>query len=234
MAASEDKVAECVAHYRRVLDSLPRPPQSLSQAPDSRLHVIVERAGAKRRSDELLTRLELAFDEAGIKPFPPLTDPDLDAKDRVYLLDAAHPVDGLAPMRQLFQEERTLQAFIWAHRDWFPDLRRLGLHDFHEQVTLASGRRIDLLCKKRGSRQLVGIELKVREPDDRTVGQLFQYLEDLDDHARRHGFESAHLIVITGQPDKSVRERVEHHALALGVTVTFLLYRVHLQLVDHP
>jgi len=81
---------------------------------------------------------------------------------------------------------------------------------------------------------LVGIELKVREPDDRAAGQLQQYLDDLDDHARNHGFDSAHLVVITGQPDKSVRNRVEQYAAARGLTVTFLLYRVHMELLPHP
>ena len=60
--------------------------------------------------------------------------------------------------------------------------------------------------------------------------------DDLDDHARRHGFDSAHLIVIAGQPDSTVRQPVEQHALAqcVAVAVTFLLYRVHLNLLDHP
>jgi hypothetical protein len=47
MAVTEGKAAERVARYRRLIDSLPQPPDSLSLAPDSRLHVIVERAGAK-------------------------------------------------------------------------------------------------------------------------------------------------------------------------------------------
>jgi hypothetical protein len=47
MAVTEGKAAERVAQYRRLIDSLPQPPESLSRAPDSRLHVIIERAGAK-------------------------------------------------------------------------------------------------------------------------------------------------------------------------------------------
>jgi hypothetical protein len=137
-------------------------------------------------------------------------------------------------MRQLFRDEKTLQDFIRNHHDWFPDLRRLGLHEFREQALLDSGRRVDLLCKRRSSRQLVGIELKVREPDDRAAGQLQQYLDDLAEHARSHGYDSAHLIVIAGQPDRSARNRVEHYAAARGHEVTFLLYRVHIELVAHP
>jgi hypothetical protein len=51
----------------------------------------------------------------------------------VYILDTAHPIEALAPMRQLFRDEKTLQDFIWKHHDWFPDLRRLGLHEFSER-----------------------------------------------------------------------------------------------------
>ena len=116
---------------------------------------------------------------------------------------------------------KTLQDFIWKHHDWFPDLRRLGLHEFSEQALLDSGRRVDLLCKRRSTKQLVGIELKVLEPDDRAAGQLQQYLDDLADHARNHGYDSAHLIVIAGQPDKSVRNRVERYAATRGTRSPF-------------
>lgn len=180
MAATDDKIAKCVAHYKKLLESLPLPPRSLSQAPDSQLHVIVEKSGAHRRSDALLAELDQAFEKEGIATYPRLTDPDLESEDRVYILDAAYPIEDLAPRRQLFRDEKNLQEFIWKHHDWFPDLRRLDLHDFHQQAVLDSGRRVDLLCKKRASRQLVGIELKVREPDDRAAGQLQQYLDDLE------------------------------------------------------
>jgi hypothetical protein len=183
---------------------------------------------------EVLARLDRAFSDAGMDTFPRLTDPDLDSEDRVFILDAAHTIDGLALPRQLFRDEKTLEEFIWANRDWFPDLRDLGLHDFEEQAVLDSGRRVDFLCTKRGSKQLVGIELKVREPDDRSVGQLQQYLEDLQHHATNHGSESAHLIVIAGQPDVSVRDRVDAYAQARGLEVTFLLYRVDVTLRTHP
>ena len=234
MPVHDSDIATCVDHYRGLLNDAPQPPTSLSNTPDSRLEVILRRAGAKRRSPALLARLQDAFIASGVTTFPPLTDPDLDSKERVYFFDAEHPIEALAPMRQLFRDEQTLQAFIWTHRDWFSDLRNLGLYDFEEQVRLDSGRRVDFLCKRRASKELVGIELKVREPDDRAVGQLQQYLEDLDSHARGHGFESAHLILIAGQPDLSVRRRVEQFATARGLNVTFLLYRVHMKLHPHP
>lgn len=73
MAATDDKIARCVGYYKRLLDSLPRPPQSLSQAPDSQLHVIVEKAGAQRRSDALLEALDQAFIREGIATYPRLS-----------------------------------------------------------------------------------------------------------------------------------------------------------------
>jgi len=141
-------------------------------------------------------------------------------------------IEGLTPTRQLFQDESTLLSFILANRDELDEFRSLGLTGF-KQVKLDSGRRVDLLCKRPALNQLVGIELKVREPDDRAVGQLDHYLDDLAEHARKRGC-SAHFILITGQPEKSVRDHVESYAAARGLTVTFLLYRVQMNLLEHP
>jgi hypothetical protein len=84
------------------------------------LHVLVERVGSKRRSDALLAQLDQAFENGGITTYPRLTDPDLESQDRVYILDTANPIKGLAPMRELFRDEKTLQEFIRTHHDWFP------------------------------------------------------------------------------------------------------------------
>jgi hypothetical protein len=54
------------------------------------------------------------------------------------------------------------------------------------------------------------------------------------EHAKSHGYDSAHLVLIAGQPDKTVRSRVERYAAARGLTVTFLLYRVQMDLLAHP
>ena len=73
MAVTDDKIAKTVAYYRKKLEALPHSPRSLSQSPSSQLRVIIERAGAKRRSQELLAQLEQAFKDKGITTFPPLT-----------------------------------------------------------------------------------------------------------------------------------------------------------------
>lgn len=232
MAVTDDKIAATVARYRKLLDKRPQTPESLSQAPRSELRVIMEDAGAKRRSPALLEKLEAAFTDAGIVTFPSLTDPFLKSTDRVCMFDAQQPIDGLAEQRFLFPAEKDLQSFIWARREHIERFR--GLSGFTQQAVLDSGRRVDLLCRKAASNQLVAIELKPAQPDDRSVGQVQKYLTDLARHAGSHGFDSAHLIVITGQPDRSVRERVERYADSCGLTVEFLLYRVHTKLLPHP
>ncbi len=234
MSVTDQKVARCVARYREKLDAHPRTPESLSQAPASRLHVIIELAGAKRRSEALLARLDQAFTDAEIVTYPRLTDPVLKRGDpRVFMFDRSRQIKGLTPTRQLFHDEKTLQSFILANLDEFDEFRELGLSDFRPQARLDSGRRVDLLCKRPALNQLVGIELKVREPDDRAVGQLEHYLDDLAEHARKRGC-SAHFILIAGQPEKSVRDHVESYAATRGLTVTFLLYRVQMDPRAHP
>jgi hypothetical protein len=69
-------------------------------------------------------------------------------------------------------------------------------------------------------------------PDDRATGQIEQYLDELDGYAKKHGYDSAHLVFIAGQPDKTVRNRVDHYASTRGLGVTYLLYRVHMELVS--
>ncbi|MDX1887740.1 hypothetical protein [Mycolicibacterium sp. 120270] len=234
MVATDDKVAKTAAYYRTKLDALPQSPESLSQAPGSRLKVILSKAGAQRKSAALLSRLQNAFDEAGIETFPPLEDPFLKLSDRVCMLDAKKPIKGLAARRLLFDTERDLQNFIWARRDQLEEFRKRGLTGFKQQARLDSGRRVDILCKRPADNQLVAIELKVGQPDDRSAGQTQQYLDDLARHAKARDFKSAHLIVISGQPDKSVRERVEQHASSRGLTVEFLLYQVQTKLSPHP
>jgi hypothetical protein len=144
----DENIAHCVAHYRGLLDARPQTPESLSQAPDSRLRVIMRRAGAERRSEQLLARLDRAFKDAGIETFPPLTDPGLGSEDRVWMYDASHPIEDLTPTRQLFHDEKTLESFILANRDELEELREFGLKDSRAQVRLDSGRRIDLLCNR--------------------------------------------------------------------------------------
>lgn len=234
MAASEDRIVKVAEHFRKLLDKRAHAPESLSQAPDSQLRVILKKAGAARRSPRVLAQLQEALERAGITPFPPLTDPFLTPTDRIRMLDAQHPIDMLASERELLPTEKDLQQHIFERREQLDAFKKRGLSGFEEQAMLDSGRRVDILCKRASRNQLVAIELKVAHPDDRTVGQAQKYLDDLARHAKTHGYDSAHLIVISGQPDKSVRERVEQYATSRGLTVEFLLYRVQTKLLAHP
>ncbi|MDQ1305992.1 MAG: hypothetical protein QG671_1824 [Actinomycetota bacterium] len=233
MAVTEEKIAECVGYYRRLLT--PRSSQSASQARDSRLDVIIRRAGAKRRSKQLLLRLEHAFTAAGIATDPRLTDPDLRADERVFVFDSTRPVDDL-PRRDgcSFADEAAMQSFVWTNRTKIRKFQELGLKGFKPQVRLGGGEgKIDMLCHRTVQREkeLVGIELKPGKPDDRAEGQSQRYLDNLDAYARTHGYDSAYLIVISGRPNKAARARVEAYAAARGLKVTFLLYSVQMNLL---
>lgn len=233
MAVTEKKIAECVDHYRRLVS--PGSSQSASQARDSRLDVIIGRAGAKRRSTQLLLRLEQAFTAAGLGTDPRLTDPNLRADERVFVFDATRPVDDL-PRRDgyAFADEAAMQSFVWTNRTKIRKFQELGLKGFKPQFPLGGGEgKIDLLCHRSTStgKELVGIELKPGKPDDRAEGQSQRYLDDLDAYARIHGYDSAQLIVISGRPNKAARTRVESYAAAKGAKVTFLLYSVQMNLL---
>jgi hypothetical protein len=112
MAVTEDKITQCVRYYKQLLtDGSSR---SASRARDSRVDVIIGRAGAIRRSKKLLARLEKAFAEAGMGTEPRLTAPDLRTNERVFILDATKPIDDL-PRRDghAFVNEAAMQSFVW-------------------------------------------------------------------------------------------------------------------------
>jgi hypothetical protein len=129
MAATDKKIAHRVAHYRSLLDALPQMPESLSQAPDNRPHRIIEMAGAKRRSEQLLARLDKAFRDAAIVTHLQLLDPGLAADERLFMLDAKHPIEGLTETRHLFTDERALHTFIWSNRFHLNDFQALEYLD---------------------------------------------------------------------------------------------------------
>ncbi len=232
MAVTEKTIARCVSYYKGLIE--PRNSQSASQARDSRLDVIIERAGAKRRSKQLMARLEQAFAEAGMGTEPRLTDPDLRTDERIFVFDATRPIDDL-PRRDghAFTNEAAMQSFVFTNRKKIRKFQELGLKRFKEQFPFDSGRKIDLLCYRwiGKDKELVGIELKPGKPDDGAEGQSQQYLDELDAYARANGYASAHLIVISGRPNKSSRARVESYAASRGLKVTFLLYSVQMNLL---
>ena len=132
MAVSDEKIAQCVEYYRALLR--PRASRSASQARDSRLDVIIGRTGAKHRSSALLARLERAFADAGIGTDPRFTDPGLKPDERVFIFDAANPIDDL-PSRDgfSFADEAAMQSFVWTNRKRIRKFQDLGLKGFKQQ-----------------------------------------------------------------------------------------------------
>jgi hypothetical protein len=126
VAADDEKVAQCVTYYRKLLDARPKTPESLQQATRSGLQQIIHRAGAKRRTDALLARLDEAFAENGIVTRPRVTDPKNRPDERIYMFDRRHQLKGLSKLtRQSFPDENSLRQFIPAR----PESIRLPDHD---------------------------------------------------------------------------------------------------------
>lgn len=134
--------------------------------------------------------------------------------------------------RQSFPNQNALRDFIFANLHEFDALR--GLSEITPEARLASGRRLDLLAKRPRRNELVGIELKLDEADDRAVGQSQHYVHDLAKEAEKSGAKAHFILIAGGQPNKSVRARIESYAEAHGVAVTFLLHSVTMSLRLHP
>ncbi|WP_197518315.1 endonuclease NucS domain-containing protein [Mycobacterium sp. E3198] len=233
MAADDEKVAQCVAYYRKLLDARPKTPESLQQATRSGLQQIIHRAGAKRRTDVLLARLDEAFAEKGIVTRPRLTDPKNRPDERIYMFDRRHQLKGLSKLtRQSFPDENSLRQFILANLHEFDELRGLTVVEKEKRQT--SGRRFDLLCKRPRRNQLVAIELKLKAADYRTVGQSLQYIDDLIIEADKQGCSPHFILIAGGQPNPAAHDQIQDYAEARGVGVTFLLHRVEMSLRLHP
>ena len=230
---NDEKVSQCVAYYRKLLDAQPKTPELLEQATRSGLQQIIHRAGAKRRTDALLARLDEAFAEKGIVTHPRLTDPENRPDEPIHMFDRRRQLKGLSKLtHQSFPDENSLRQFILANLHEFDELRGLTVVEKERRQT--SGRRFDLLCKRPRRNQLVAIELKLKAADYRTVGQSLQYIDDLAAEAERQGNSPHYILIAGGQPSPAARDRIQDYAKAHGVSVTFLLHSVEMQLRKHP
>lgn len=228
MAVTDDDVKLCVNYYRGLLDKRLGVPESLKRATRSGLLQIVERAGAKRRSGPLLARLDDAFAEAGIVTFPRLTDPKNRPDEPIYFFDRDHQMEGLTVNRQSFGSQNALRHFLLTNIHEFEELR--GLAAPEPEFRFPSGRKLDLLTTRPRRNQLVGIELKLSDADDRAVGQCLHYIDDLMKLAENRGMAAHFILISGGNPNRSVRSRIENYARSRGVTVDFLLHRVEMTL----
>ena len=225
-------VNQAVAFYEGKLHGLAHPPQSLAEAPDSRLRVVLQKAGYSRMHPNILERLRTALDQAGIDTFPRLDDPGLDRDTRIYFFRSPMPA-GLAPSRALFDTERQLEDFLVNNFAALPVFRGLRLRG--RQYALGQGRRIDLLCEEKRGGRLVGVELKHHGPDNGLVTQMHRYMTDLTRLANNEGRHvGARGIVITGRPDPDVAADLRTLCSRHGYEVDWRLYRATLKLERAP
>ncbi|MGV0795784.1 hypothetical protein ABQF26_02380 [Mycolicibacterium elephantis] len=80
------------------------------------------------------------------------------------------------------------------------------------------------------SRELVGIELKAKWPDQGIVAQAAKYMTALKHRAEADGLRGARLMIITGQPNAQLADQVQVQAENIGVKCEWLLYSVRFEL----
>lgn len=197
--------------------------------PSSMLGVLVRATGAERTSAKLLEKLSGSFRQAGIEFSPELIDPANTPKTRIYFFDAARPVKGLQPTRELFKLEKELSRFLELNQQFLSSAVK-NLRMIAPQKALAPGSIIDFIAVDTKTKELVGIELKAEEPDQGIVAQAARYMKALKALAHVEGYNGARLMIISGQPDDELEEAVQSHASNLGVKTDWLLYRVRFEL----
>jgi len=212
-----------VAFVEERLNQLPEPPTSKASAPDSKVRVLLAAAGYRRRSTRILTDLQAAFDERRIICHPKIDDPRNTRDTRVYFFTKL-PGD-LVHDSELFPKEEQLEHFIEVNYRLLTPFQNLDL--LKRQFQLGPEKKIDLMFKDRKNNDLVGVELKKGEPDDRTVQQISVYFRALQAEAKREGC-GFRLVLITGQPhpdiERSLRELTDdrfelwRYAVKLDVT----------------
>lgn len=233
MTVTEKQIANCVGYYRRLLDARPASlPESLAQATRSGLQQIIVRAGAKRRSAGLLAALEDAFADAGIVTYPRLSDPKNRPDQRIHFFDRRNQLKDVSTARYSFPDEDSLRQFILANLHEFDELR--GLTGIQVERKMPSGRRLDIVARRSRLHELVGIELKLNDIDDRAVGQSLKYIDDLAKEGERQGLSAHYVLLAGGQPKIPGRNQIQRHADERGVALTVLLYSVEMKLRPHP
>lgn len=232
MAVTDKQVEACVAYYRKLLDARPDRPASLAQAPRSGLQKILARAGAKRRSTAVLTQIEDAFTEAGVVTLPRLTDRKNSPDERIYFFVRGSEPEDVALPRQNFTSEKSLREYLLTNLHEFAEFR--GLTGTVSEKRMPSGRKLDIVAKRARRGELVGIELKLGDINDRAVGQSLQYIDDLAKEAAKQNLFAHYFLVTGGQPNPAGRQRIQRHADAQGVAFTILRYKMEMTLNPHP
>ena len=203
----------------------------LKHMPRSKLGALVREAGYERSSRKLLDELYDRLREGGVDFSPDLLDTDNNPETLIYFFDAARPVKGLQPARQLFKEEVQLSKFLWMNKHILGQaVQNLRLRD--RETVLAPGSRLDLVAVDARTRELVGIELKAGEPDQGIVAQAAKYMTALKAQAEAEGLRGARLVIITGQPDEQLADLIQVQSEKIGVKCEWYLYRVRFELSE--
>lgn len=226
-----DHVGRLVEKTRQRVEKTPTSVRQLRHMPNSTLGVLVRQAGYTRTSQKFLLELTDRLRAAGVDFSPELVDPANSPKTRIYFFDAARPVSGLQPTRELFKDEAQLSRFLWLNQDFLAyAAKNLRIRDREKRI--APGAKIDLVAVDTKTRELVGIELKAEVPDQGIVAQAAKYMKALKALAELEGRPGARLMIVTGQPDDELAENVQAHAERLGVKTDWFLYRVRFELRD--
>lgn len=225
----EDRLDRLVKKTRQRVDQIPASAKLLKHMPRSKLRVLVREAGYKRSSRKLLDRLSDRLREEGIEFSPELMSPENTPDTVIRFFDAKRPVKGVQPARELFRVEAELERFLWNNKHFLSQAtKHLKLTDY--QRTLAPGVRPDMVAEDTKSGELVGIELKVGEPDQGIVAQASKYMKALKAQAEAENRKGARLLIITGQANADLAALVQAESQNLGVKCDWLLYRVRFEL----
>jgi hypothetical protein len=230
--SKEDRLQRLVDKTRKRVDENSKATRSLSHSPDSMLGVLVREAGYRNISRKFLEELDARLREAGIGSYPDPSDPSNNRKTRIHFFDLKKPIPGFQYPRQLFAEEKQLSRFLWMNRAVLPYLKKNSLRMTGREVRIADDCVIDLLAEDKKTHEVVGFELKAAQAHDRVIGQAAKYMQALARYAEREGRPGARLLIVTGQPDQSLAERVQVHAEKHGVKTQWLLYRVSIELSE--
>ncbi|ART68340.1 hypothetical protein BTO20_06875 [Mycobacterium dioxanotrophicus] len=232
LVSKEERLERLVAKARKRVEDKPEATRSLSQSPDSKLGTLVREAGYERSSAKLLQTLEQRLMDCGIATYPELTDPSNTSATRIHFFDRRAPVPGYQLPRHLFDEEKQLSRFLFMNKDVLPYCKKNNLQIRGPEVRIAGDCRIDLLAVDKKSDELVGFELKAGNADQGVVVQAAKYMKALLAQAKSEGRPGARLLIVTGQPDERLAELVQDVAHKYGVTTSWLLYSVRIDLTE--
>lgn len=233
MTAYPERVSQCIQWVRSRLQDRVAPATGLADANDSVLGVILKRAGYKRLTANSIRALSDAFRMEGIYTYPPLDEPGIDRKTRIYFSDTPVPFEGLAQPQALFNTERMLQEFIVKNFATLSVLKPLSFRaqDFR---LLPGGDRIDILATDDKTRELVIIELKWGVPDRGVVDQLLSYARSLSALVAKENRPGVRAILISGQPDRGLADSLQAAGRGGGLKISWYLYQVAIDLKTAP